>query len=104
MECQLAHADAHRCRGAQGGLYSKIADRSGLSPEDPTQFRYPWGPWPAIDILQLQKNEGVEFDGFLNILLTGGMVASIECLSHWKYADTERPKPSHSHQHHRQHS
>ncbi|KAI8666535.1 DUF4470 domain-containing protein [Fusarium keratoplasticum] len=72
VECQLAHADAHRCRGAQGGLYSKIADRSGLSPEDPTQFRYPWGPWPAIDILQLQKNEGVEFDGFLNILLTGG--------------------------------
>ncbi|KAI8717808.1 DUF4470 domain-containing protein [Fusarium sp. LHS14.1] len=33
---------------------------------------YPWGLWPTIDVLQLQKNEGVEFDGFLNILLTGG--------------------------------
>ncbi|RSL95950.1 hypothetical protein CEP52_011776 [Fusarium oligoseptatum] len=72
LECQMAHVDAHKCRGTKVGLYSKIADRSGLSPQDASLWQFPWGPWPAIDILQLQKNEGAEFEGFLNILLSGG--------------------------------
>lgn len=50
------------------------------SAPDPTKERDYWGKYAAVDVLNLEKNEGKHFNGELDLLFVGGKLSlNLEC-------------------------
>ncbi|KEY69014.1 hypothetical protein S7711_03317 [Stachybotrys chartarum IBT 7711] len=70
-ECKASHWEQHKreCPGVKKNLEQLLSrDVSSTATRIPGSC---WAPSPAIDVLNIEKNEGVEFDGSLQLLFAG---------------------------------
>lgn len=92
QECRESHWPKHRDECVVG--FSPPDDNNPDLKKDDDSWRDPWfwAKHAATDVLNLEKNEGKEFDGALDILLVGESSLRHLIYSICKLPDTANPK------------